>query len=68
MNGHHDCAGLPDAEQSTEVGSPVSDDDVHGFILCDAAPGEGLFHTIGEAQQAARFLPLAARALDRMTE
>jgi hypothetical protein len=68
MNRHHDCPSLPDAEQSTEVGSPVSDDDVHGFILCDAASSECLSHTIGEGQQVAAFLPLAARALDRMTE
>ena len=68
MNRHHDCASLPNAEQSTEVGSPVSDPDVHGFILCDAAPSECPPYTIGEGQQVAGFLPLAARALDRMTE
>jgi hypothetical protein len=37
-------------------------------IVCDAAPGECPSHTIGEGQQVAGFLPLAARALDRTTK
>jgi hypothetical protein len=48
---HHDCAGLPDAEQRAEIGRPVAHNDVHRLVRRNVLPSKSVLYIAGRSQQ-----------------
>jgi hypothetical protein len=67
MDRHGDGTGLPDTEQGAEIGGPVADADMDGFMRRDGPIGKRTSHTLGKLQEAVGLLRFAARARNSMT-